>query len=102
MGEQTLALRIGQPEIVARELLRAHRNRYRKFWKMADAAVACAMQGRTLSTVFGWHVRPGADPNARSMLNFPMQANGAEMSGWRAASPPNAALKSARPCTTPS
>jgi DNA polymerase-1 len=79
MGEQTLASRIGRPTIVARELLHAHRDRYRKFWKMVDGAVACAMQGRPLSTVFGWHVRPGNDPNARSMLNFPMQANGAEM-----------------------
>ena len=79
MGERTLALRISQPTIVARGLLRAHRDRYRKFWKMADGAVACAMQGRTLSTVFGWDVRPGANPNPRSMLNFPMQANGAEM-----------------------
>jgi DNA polymerase-1 len=79
MGARTLALRISQPEIVARELLRAHRNRYRKFWRMADGAVACAMQGRPLSTVFGWRINPGANPNPRSALNFPMQANGAEM-----------------------
>ena len=79
MGEQTLAFRIGKPTIVARELLHAHQDRYRKFWQMAEAAVACAMQGRPLSTVFGWHVHPGSEPNVRSMLNFPMQANGAEM-----------------------
>jgi DNA polymerase I len=79
MGERTLALRIGQPLIVARELLRAHRNRYRKFWKMVEGAVACAMQGRTIGTVYGWYVQPGANPNPRSMMNFPMQANGAEM-----------------------
>jgi DNA polymerase-1 len=79
MGPKTLASRIGQPEIVARELVRAHQDRYRKFWQMADSAVACAMQGRSLSTVFGWHVHPGCDPNPRSMMNYPMQANGAEM-----------------------
>ena len=79
MGAKTLAFRIGQAEIVARELLRAHRDRYQKFWIMADAAIACAMQGYPLSTVFGWRVRPGSNPNARSMMNYPMQSNGSEM-----------------------
>src|SRR5262249_74557 len=30
-------------------------------------------------TVFGWTVHVGADANPRSLRNFPMQANGAEM-----------------------
>ena len=60
-------------------LVRAHKDRYRQFWRMAEGAVDCTMQGRPLSTVFGWHVRPECNPNPRSMLNFPMQANGAEM-----------------------
>jgi DNA polymerase I len=33
----------------------------------------------SLHTVFGWHVRVGENPNPRSLRNFPMQANGAEM-----------------------
>jgi hypothetical protein len=32
-----------------------------------------------LQTVFGWTVQVGTDPNPRSLRNFPMQANGAEM-----------------------
>ena len=36
MGEETLAERIGKPRIVARELIRAHQQRYRKFWDMAE------------------------------------------------------------------
>jgi DNA polymerase I len=78
MGEWTLAARIGKPRIVARELIRAHKDRYRKFWRMAEGAADCAMLGLPIVTVFGWHARPG-DPNPRSMMNFPMQANGAEM-----------------------
>src|SRR5262249_18899838 len=31
------------------------------------------------NTVFGWKVHVGRDANARSLANFPMQANGAEM-----------------------
>jgi DNA polymerase-1 len=32
-----------------------------------------------MRTVFGWRRRIGRQPNPRSLMNFPMQANGAEM-----------------------
>ena len=79
MGYETLAFRIGKTTITSRQLIRAHENRYPKFWRMADSAVACAMQGQAISTVFDWRVRAGASGRWRSLLNFPMQANGAEM-----------------------
>ena len=79
MGERTLAARMGQPVIVARELLRLHRDNYRDFWKFAEQAVDHALLGGSLNTVFGWHLHPCADPNPRSLQNFPMQAHGAEM-----------------------
>ena len=74
-----LALRIGQPPIVARELLLAHRDTYRTFWRWSDAALDTAMLTGSLHTVFGWHVHVGETSNPRSLRNFPMQANGAEM-----------------------
>ena len=37
------------------------------------------MLGETLQTVFGWRMHAGPHPNPRSLRNFPMQANGAEM-----------------------
>jgi DNA polymerase-1 len=74
MGERTLALRIAQPTIVARDLLRAHRETYRTFWRWFHA-----MLTGSLHTVFGWHAHIGPESNPRSLLNFPMQANGAEM-----------------------
>jgi hypothetical protein len=43
MGEQTLALRINRPVAYARDLLRAHRCTYRKFWEWSDAAVNLAL-----------------------------------------------------------
>jgi hypothetical protein len=79
MEAQSLALRIAQPPIVARELLRAHRQTYRRFWEWSDAAVDQAMLLGLIHTVFGWPVRVGEHPNPRSLRNFPMQANGAEM-----------------------
>ena len=79
MGAEALALRITQPPEVARSLLQAHHETYRRFWAWSDAAVDQAMLSGTLHTVFGWHVHVGEDSNPRSLRNFPMQANGAEM-----------------------
>ncbi|MEN9722596.1 MAG: polymerase thermostable [Pseudomonadota bacterium] len=94
MGEASLAERIGQTVAKARSLLQKHHYLYPVFWRWSDAAVAHAMQFGSLSTVFGWTVhvewkngkkslfqrKYGKDgPNERSLRNFPMQANGAEM-----------------------
>jgi hypothetical protein len=79
MEQESLAARIGQPPVVARDLLRAHHDTYRDFWRWSDAAVNHAMLKGTLHTVFGWCIHVGEDPNPRSLRNFPMQANGAEM-----------------------
>ena len=79
MGEETLAERIGKPRIVARELIRAHQQRYRKFWDMADNAISIIMDHRPIQTVGGWPLQVSTDPNPNSVMNFPMQANGAEM-----------------------
>jgi hypothetical protein len=79
MEAPSLALRIAQPPIVARDLLRAHHETYRQFWTWSDAAVDQAMLLGVITTVFGWPVRVGERSNPRSLRNFPMQANGAEM-----------------------
>jgi hypothetical protein len=79
MQEDTLAERINKPRIVARELIRAHQQRYRKFWDMVDNAISIAMDNRPLRTVGGWPLLPCFDPSPNSVMNFPMQANGAEM-----------------------
>ena len=79
MEAQSLALRIGQPPIVARDLLRAHRQTYPRFWQWSDAAIDQAMLHGAIHTVFGWPVHVGDRANSRSLRNFPMQANGAEM-----------------------
>jgi len=79
MGPQSLAERIGQPEHQARELLRLHQETYPAYWRWSDAAINHAMLRGWLHTVFGWQVHVGPDANPRSLANFPMQANGAEM-----------------------
>jgi DNA polymerase-1 len=47
--------------------------------RWSDAAVDHAMSQSSLLTVFGWTIHIGAESNPRSLRNFPMQGNGAEM-----------------------
>jgi DNA polymerase-1 len=79
MEERTLAQRIGQPPIVARELLRAYRETYAKFWAWADGAVDYAMLHGSLHTTFGWPIHVDESPNPRSLRNFLLQGNASEM-----------------------
>jgi DNA polymerase-1 len=79
MGAEALAQRIAQPPIYARELLRLHRETYRIFWAWSDRVEIHAMLGGSLQTAFGWRVQVPQKSNGRSLRNFPMQANGAEM-----------------------
>ena len=79
MGAESLSLRINQPVMRARELLRLHRDTYRVFWRWSEDGLNYAMLYNKLWTVFGWTLQLNANPNPRSLSNFPMQANGAEM-----------------------
>jgi hypothetical protein len=79
MGEASLAVRINQPVARARQLLQLHRRTYRTFWKWSDAAVDEAVLGGRLWAGLGWQIHTCDEVNDRSLRNFPMQANGAEM-----------------------
>ncbi len=79
MGAESLAIRINQPVMRARQLLDLHRRTYREFWKFSDNVLNEALLGGSLWSSFWWRVHTKADPNPRSLCNFPMQANGAEM-----------------------
>jgi DNA polymerase I-like protein with 3'-5' exonuclease and polymerase domains len=79
MEARSLAVRLDQPEVIARELLELHRRTYPTFWRWSEGAVNHAMLRGWLQTVFGWGVHVGPRANPRSLANFPMQANGAEM-----------------------
>jgi DNA polymerase I-like protein with 3'-5' exonuclease and polymerase domains len=78
-----LSPRINQPTIRARQLLALHRQTYRTFWAFSDNVLNEAVLGGRLWTSFGWQIHTQATDevklNPRSLCNFPMQANGAEM-----------------------
>jgi hypothetical protein len=79
MGADSLARRIGKPVAVGRELLQLHRRTYPAYWRWSDAVQDFAMLRGYLETAFGWRVYVGPDANPRSLRNFPLQGNGAEM-----------------------
>ncbi len=79
MGADSLGRRIGQPPVQARYLLELHRKTYRRFWEWSDAALNYAMLNGRIHAAFGWTLHVGREVKERTILNFPMQANGAEM-----------------------
>jgi DNA polymerase-1 len=79
MGAEALALKIAKTPFRGRELLALHKTTYRDFWRWSQAALDTAMLKGSLPTVFGWRIRIGGSVNPRSIQNFPMQGNGAEM-----------------------
>ncbi len=79
VAAENLSLRIGQTPAHARALLQQHRRTYRAYWVWNDRAWEHALCHRRLQTIFGWTIRLGKDINERSVRNFLMQANGADM-----------------------
>ena len=79
MSEHGLAAKLNKPVAFARNLLRQHRETFPVFWRWSQAQVDAAMLVGQLQTVFGWTIHTIGGDNPRSLANFPMQANGAEM-----------------------
>jgi DNA polymerase I-like protein with 3'-5' exonuclease and polymerase domains len=81
MGAESMALSASTHLSEARELLMKHKSTYWRFWEWAEQNVNAALMGGTLYTQFGWPIRMGfgSEANTRSLLNWPMQSNGAEM-----------------------
>lgn len=78
-GAEALARKLEEPPCVAKRLLRLHQQTYPRFWRWTQAAISTAMLHGSIHTVFGWVLRVGTQVNPRSLLNYPCQANAAEM-----------------------
>jgi hypothetical protein len=79
LSAEGLARKLNVPPCRGRELLHLHRQTFRNFWAWSDRIETEGMLTNRLRSVFGWTVYAGPDANPRSLRNFPMQANGAEM-----------------------
>jgi len=71
----------GLLEAEAQDLIRRHHETYKVFWQWAEGNASAALFGLPLQTCFGWKIQAGlgTDPKERTFLNWPMQANAAEM-----------------------
>lgn len=81
MSAKSIALQAGLHMEEARRLLAQHKETYRTFWDWAESNLEAGSLGLPLQTVYGWTWRAGqgTQVNPRSLLNWPMQAGGAEM-----------------------
>ena len=79
MAADAMALKLGIAPVEARELLRLHRRTYPQFWRWMEQVVSGAMLNNEMKSVFGWRRHVGQMSKIPSLMNFPMQANGAEM-----------------------
>ena len=86
MGVPSLAKGLNSHPLIASGIIEKHRRKYPRFWKWRDEMVHDAMLRREMRSVFGWPLRISTSPNKRTLYNFPMQSNGAEMlrlAAWR-------------------
>jgi DNA polymerase I len=79
MSEYGLARKLGISVFKARGLLNNHRRAYHVFWEWSESCVNHALLFGKIESVFGWTLNVTETPNLRSLGNFPMQANGAEI-----------------------
>src|SRR4029077_3385796 len=76
----TLATRLGVSEFEAHELLIQHRELFSTYWRWSDDWLAHALDTGVMRTVFDWQCRTGiTEFNERSIRNWPVQANCAEV-----------------------
>lgn len=79
MGVPSLARGLNRHPLIAAEVLWRFAKRHPKFWNGRLAVVDAALNARRTESSYGWPLRISHSPNQRSLLNFPMQSDGAEM-----------------------
>jgi hypothetical protein len=79
MGAEALARKLNEAPARGRELIDLHRRTYPRYWQWSDAVEMTALLVGRLQAAFGWTIHVGPTANPRSLRNFPLQADGAEM-----------------------
>jgi DNA polymerase I-like protein with 3'-5' exonuclease and polymerase domains len=74
-----LARRIDGTLNEGEKLLGFHHRSFPQFWEWNESVSDCAQLTGELTARLGWKIRVSPGSNLRSIKNFPMQANGAEM-----------------------
>ena len=79
MGVPSLAKGLNRHPLIASHIIELHRRTYPRYWEWREECAQTAMLDRQLETQFGWRLYLSNSPNKRTLYNFPMQGNGAEM-----------------------
>jgi DNA polymerase I-like protein with 3'-5' exonuclease and polymerase domains len=79
MSVRSLARGLDCHPIIAGGILWKHQRIYRRAWRYREDRVEAAMLDRHMKSKYGWPLWITHSPNERTLFNFPMQANGAEM-----------------------
>jgi hypothetical protein len=86
MSVSSLARGLNRHPLIGSTIIERHNEAYPEYWQWRDGAVRQAMLDRQIKSILGWPLRLTTSPNKRTLYNFPMQANGAEMlrlAAWR-------------------
>ncbi len=79
MGAETLSEYLGVSELKARALLRSHHEIFATFWRWSAAVYDAAIATGRLESTYGWRMKVLPGVRSGTILNWPMQSNGAEM-----------------------
>ena len=79
MTAQGLSQRLDKPIYEARSLLDQHRRLYARFWEWSERVSDHAFLNKEMLACFGWRLNVSTQTKPRTVANFQMQANGAEM-----------------------
>jgi hypothetical protein len=79
IGRESLALLINVSILFAQRILDLHHELFADYWRWSDRALNHALLYGWQQSVFDWIYRLPKDPNPRSIRDFHMQANGAEL-----------------------
>jgi DNA polymerase I len=79
MAAPGLAMRLGIPTHEAAHLLRLHREAYPVFWRWIDQNQQQFDLTRRITTCLGWQMHATDNWKATMLMNWPMQAHGAEI-----------------------
>jgi DNA polymerase-1 len=79
LGAEKMAYQAGISPASATELIQRHKQTYPRYWGWIDGIVASALLNNEMSSILGWRRQLRSLDRPTSLMNFPMQANGAEM-----------------------
>jgi hypothetical protein len=79
MGVPSLARGLDRHPLIAAEIIHRYAQKHPIFWRGRLEAVQTAMLRRRIESSYGWPLHISHSPNQCSLLNFPMQSDGAEM-----------------------